>query len=235
MARYQLLNLVLGRTHAGAADEVPRPMDCSIEVDLRRGRRPTVHLRGEHAYPHVVELAGNPMQLAILLNLMQRRAVLPEKRTALYDRYIEVFMDRESKSSIVAANKDVIVSFHKLLGWYIHARIEVGKSNGTIGLGELRKLLIDYLLPRGYPTAFVNELFDSVTTRVLCLVQRELDSHEFQFEVQPLREYFAAEHLYDVSPNDTPKNNRQACLRRANSTPVLDQRDAILRGQVLVG
>lgn len=164
------------------------------------------------AYPHVVELAGNPMQLAILLNLMQRRAVLPEKRTALYDRYIEVFMDRESKSAIVAANKDVIVSFHKLLGWHIHARIEVGKSNGTIGLGELRKLLTDYLTPRGYPTTFVDELFDSVTTRVLCLVQRELDSQEFQFEVQPLREYFAAEHLYDVSPNDTAKNNRQACL-----------------------
>ena len=164
------------------------------------------------AYPHVVELAGNPMQLAILLNLMQRRAILPEKRTALYDRYIEVFMDRESKSGLVAAHKDVIVSFHKLLGWHIHTRIETGKSNGTIGLTELRQLLVNYLTPRGYETTFVDELFDSVTTRVLCLVQRELDSQEFQFEVQPLREYFAAEHLYDVSPNNSASNNRQACL-----------------------
>lgn len=164
------------------------------------------------AYPHVVELAGNPMQLAILLNLMQRRTVLPERRTALYDRYIEVFMDRESKSALVAANKDIIVAFHKLLGWHIHAGIEMGTSDGTISLTELRKLLTDYLAPRGYSTALVAELFDSVTTRVLCLVQRELDSNEFQFEVQPLREYFAAEHIYDVSPNATPKNNRQACL-----------------------
>ena len=164
------------------------------------------------AYPHVVELAGNPMQLAILLNLMQRRTVLPEKRTTLYDRYIEVFMDRESKSGLVAAHKDIIVSFHKLLGWHIHTRIDIGKSNGTVGLGELRKLLTDYLTPRGYETAFVDELFDSVTTRVLCLVQRELDSHEFQFEVQPLREYFAAEHLYDVSPNNSATNDRPACL-----------------------
>ncbi len=164
------------------------------------------------AYPHVVELAGNPMQLAILLNLMQRRTVLPERRTALYDRYIEVFMDRESKSPVVAANKDIIVAFHKLLGWHIHARIEMGMSNGTISLRDLRKLLTDYLAPRGYATALVEELFDSVTTRVLCLVQRELDSNEFQFEVQPLREYFAAEHIYDVSPNATRRNNRQACL-----------------------
>lgn len=163
-------------------------------------------------YPHVVELAGNPMQLAILLNLMQRRTVLPERRTALYERYIEVFMDRESKSALVAANKDIIVAFHKLLGWHIHAGIEMGTSNGTISLTELRKLLTDYLAPRGYATALVEELFDSVTTRVLCLVQRELDSNEFQFEVQPLREYFAAEHIYDVSPNATSRNNRQACL-----------------------
>lgn len=171
------------------------------------------------AYPHVVELAGNPMQLAILLNLMQRRTVLPAKRTTLYDRYIEVFMDRESKSGLVAAHKDVIVSFHKLLGWHIHARIETGKSNGTVGLVELRKLLTDYLSPRGYETAFVDELFDSVTTRVLCLVQRELDSHEFQFEVQPLREYFAAEHLYDVSPNNSATNDRPACLRELIRRP----------------
>ena len=109
-------------------------------------------------YPHVVELAGNPMQLAILLNLMQRRAVLPEKRTALYDRYIEVFMDRESKSRIVAANKDVIVSFHKQLGWHIHASIEVGRSNGTINLSDLRKLLVDYLAPRGYATDFCRRI-----------------------------------------------------------------------------
>ena len=78
---------------------------------------------------------------------------------------------------------------------------------------------MDYLAPRGYATDFVDELFDSVTTRVLCLVQRELDSHEFQFEVQPLREYFAAEHLYDVSPNNTAKNNRQACLAQLVRRP----------------
>ncbi len=162
--------------------------------------------------PHVVELAGNPMQLAILLNLMQRQAVLPEKRTALYERYIDVFMDRESKSPIVADSKDIIIAFHKRLGWYIHSQVEKGRSSGSINLNELRQLLNEYLTPRGYDTTFVNELFDSVTTRVLCLVQRELDSQEFQFEVQPLREYFAAEHIYDVSPNNTPANNRAGCL-----------------------
>lgn len=162
--------------------------------------------------PHVVELAGNPMQLAILLHLMQRRAVLPEKRTTLYERYIDVFMDREAKFAIVARNKDLIIAFHKLLAWHIHTGVELGKSKGTIEIGELKKLLTDYLIPRGRDVAFVDELFRSVTNRVLCLVQRDLESHEFQFEVQPLREYFAAEHLYDSLPGTTAQNTRTACL-----------------------
>lgn len=162
--------------------------------------------------PHVSELAGNPMQLAILLHLMQRRTVLPEKRTALYDRYIDVFMDREAKYAIVAEYKDLIVAFHKLLAWHIHTQVEQGVSKGTIGLTRLRELLTEYLIPRGGDVEFIDELFKSVTTRVLCLVQRDLDSHEFQFEVQPLREYFTAEHIYDSSPNNSSKNNRPACF-----------------------
>ncbi|NHC47657.1 NACHT domain-containing protein [Motilibacter aurantiacus] len=181
-------------------------LDSAEIADLRRTFTESITM------PHVVDLAGNPMQLAILLHLMQRRAVLPEKRTALYDRYIDVFMDRESKSQIVAEHKDLIIAFHKLLAWRIHTQVELGQSKGAIGLVELKALLTEYLLPRGRDAQFVDELFKSVTTRVLCLVQRELDSQEFQFEVQPLREYFAAEHLYDTLPSDTNKNNRMACL-----------------------
>lgn len=163
--------------------------------------------------PHVAELAGNPMQLAILLRLMQRRTVLPEKRTVLYERYIDVFMDRESKSALVAEHKDIIVKFHKLLAWHIHTHVELGRSKGSIGLDELRALLVTYLAPRGHDAKIVDDLFESVTGRVLCLVERELGSHEFQFEVQPLREYFAAEHAYDTLPNlVTRRNTRPACL-----------------------
>ena len=39
--------------------------------------------------PHMRDLARNPMQLAILLNLIQTRGLsLPDKRTALYDSYM---------------------------------------------------------------------------------------------------------------------------------------------------
>lgn len=162
--------------------------------------------------PHVSDLAGNPMQLAILLHLMQRRSVLPEKRTELYDRYIDVFFDRESKNPAIAQHKKVVIEFHKLLAWRIHTHMEQGASSGSVSLEELRRVLTDYLAPRGLDPASIADLFTAVTTRVVCLVQRDLAGHEFQFEVQPLREYFAASYLYDVSPGTGPKNTRASCL-----------------------
>lgn len=163
--------------------------------------------------PHVGELAGNPMQLAILLHLMQRRAVLPERRTELYAQYIGAFLDREAANHpVVARHRDLILPFHKLLAWQIHTQVELQQSTGAINRDDLRRLLTGYLEPRGETPEAIDELFDSVTGRVLCLVQRELDSDEFQFEVQPLREYFAAEHIYDVSPNDSMENNRPGTL-----------------------
>ena len=161
---------------------------------------------------HVEELAGNPMQLAILLHLMQRRTVLPEKRTDLYARYIDVFWDRESEHSLVAAKKELVLPFHKLLAWHIHTSIELKESDGTISRSELKELLTGYLEPRSQSPKVIDEIFASVTGRVLCLVALDQDSEEFQFEVQPLREYFAAEHIHDMSPNDTPYNSRQATL-----------------------
>lgn len=161
---------------------------------------------------HVAELAGNPMQLAILLHLMQRRAVLPEKRTDLYARYIDVFWDRESEHSLVAAKKELVLPFHKLLAWHIQTKIELKESDGTISRSDLKDLLTGYLQPRSQSPEVIDEIFASVTGRVLCLVALDQDSAEFQFEVQPLREYFAAEHIYDMSPNDKPQNNRHATL-----------------------
>lgn len=168
---------------------------------------------------HVSELAGNPMQLAILLHLMQRRTVLPEKRTELYDRYIDVFFDREAKNPAIAQHKHVVIEFHKLLAWRIHTAMERGDSSGAVSLAELKRVLTSHLAPRGLDPATITDLFTAVTTRVVCLVQRDLDGHEFQFEVQPLREYFAASYLYDTSPGNGPKNTRSACLAELLKRP----------------
>lgn len=43
--------------------------------------------------PHLKELAKSPMQLAILISLLNTRGEsLPNKRTSLYDSYIDLFL-----------------------------------------------------------------------------------------------------------------------------------------------
>ena len=77
--------------------------------------------------PHLRDLARNPMQLAILLSLIHRRGIsLPDKRTALYDNYVEMFLDRESeKATVVKENRDLLVRIHRYLAWVLQSGAEV--------------------------------------------------------------------------------------------------------------
>src|SRR5206468_2554328 len=79
-------------------------------------------LRTRAQQPHFRDLARNPMQLAILLSLMQRRGTsLPDQRTELYNSYVELFMDREGeKSSLVRDHREVLLDVHRYLAWVLH-------------------------------------------------------------------------------------------------------------------
>lgn len=148
---------------------------------------------------HTQYLAKNPMQLTILLSLINNRgASLPEKRTALYDAYMDMFFSRESeKSDIVRDNRELLVDIHRFLAWKLQTSAENG-DNGSIEHGALRVLLFSYLDEQGEDTSIVSALFDGIIERVGALVSRVQETYEF--EVQPLREYFAARHLYETAP-----------------------------------
>ena len=86
--------------------------------------------------PHLRDLARNPMQLAILLSLIHRRGTsLPDKRTALYDNYIDILFDRESeKAAVVRDNRDLLIRIHRYLAWKLQSgAVTVSES----GLGRV--------------------------------------------------------------------------------------------------
>lgn len=159
--------------------------------------------------PHIRELASYPMQLAILLHLLQRRQLLPQRRTELYGEYFKTFLDREQsedKEPLLAEERRVIEDIHSYIGWYIQTQAEEGKSSGSIKRNELKKLLREHLEGRADGQKLAEELFSALTTRVLCLVER--DSGSFQFDVQSLREYFVAVYIFD----EADRNARDDCL-----------------------
>ncbi|MCA0201689.1 MAG: hypothetical protein LCH56_12775 [Proteobacteria bacterium] len=156
---------------------------------------------------HTQYLAKNPMQLTILLSLIHNRgASLPEKRTAMYDAYMDLFFSRESeKSDVVRDNRDLLVDIHRYLAWKLQTAAEAGE-NGSIEHSALRAILLLYLDTQGEDPAIVGELFNGIIERVGALVSRVQDTYEF--EVQPLREYFAARHLYETAPYSPAGNER---------------------------
>ncbi len=162
--------------------------------------------------PHLRDLARNPMQLAILLSLIHRRGIsIPDKRTALYDNYVEIFFDRESeKAPVVKENRDLLIRIHRYLAWILQAGAEVDSRSasgmrrsrtphsGSIAEEELKELLKEFLERDGSESALVDKLFSGVVERVVAIVSRVQGTYEF--DVQTLREYFAARHLYETAP-----------------------------------
>jgi hypothetical protein len=151
------------------------------------------------AEPHIRDLTKNPMQLAIVLNLIhQQGPALPDKRTALYDEYINLFFGREAaKSLIVRDNIELLKDIHRFLGWTLHCAAEVPGGAGRIAQQELQTVLTSYLEKEGHSTEIVPALFTAVAERVVMIVQKIQGMYEF--EVQPLREYFAGRYLYNTA------------------------------------
>ena len=158
---------------------------------------------------HLRDLARNPMQLTILLQLMHiQGAALPDKRTALYDEYMKIFLNREvEKKQLAADHRGLLLALHGSLAWLLQLQAETGEGSGSISLSNLRREICDYLEEEGYEPSLADTLMKGTVERVGALVSRVQGTYEF--EVQPLREYFAARHLHKTAPYSPPGKPRR--------------------------
>lgn len=173
---------------------------------------------------HVAQLADNPMQLTILLYLMQRRGEsVPTGRTDLYRSYLETFLDREaSKTSAVRRHRTDLEEVTAFLGWRLQSQAEGGDEHGEDQSGRMRTAAIksainSYLYETGKNTALVEDLFTAVTDRVWALSSK-VDG-TFEFDVQPMREFFAAQYLYQFARTSSTDLSRAALLRELLTRP----------------
>lgn len=146
-------------------------------------------LRDRLQQTHIRDLARNPMQLAILLSLINTKGLsLPDKRTALYDAYVDLFFSREAeKNATVRDHRDLLISLHQYLAWLLQSEAEILRGRGSIDASRLKTVLRSYLAEQGHDPTLVDLLFTGMVERVVAIVERQLGTYEF--EVQPLREY----------------------------------------------
>lgn len=152
---------------------------------------------------HIRDLTRNPMQLTILLSLIHQIGhSLPDQRTDLYSRYVDLFLTREAdKSAKVRENRQVLLGFIQHLAWYLQTQAESSKAAGSITAENLQEVAQEYLQARGHPISIAEDLFGGGLERIFVLVERIEGLYEF--EVQPLREFFCAQHLYTTAPVGT--------------------------------
>lgn len=169
--------------------------------------------RERSAEPHIALLADNPMQLTILLYLIHKRGdSVPTGRTSLYTSYMETLLDREGeKTKAVVDHRPELEEVTAYLGWHLQSLAESKGGNGTLSIRELKKAILDYLFDVEKETSLVDALFTTVTDRVWALTSKIQGT--FEFDVQPVREYFAAKFLHDFAGADNADFDASDVLR----------------------
>lgn len=179
--------------------------------DLEPSEKDTVKtiLKEKLALPHIKSLTTNAMQLAILLSLIHQVGhSLPDQRTDLYRRYIELFLTREADKSVsVREHRPLLIGFILHLAWVLQREAESSKSAGSVSVESIKSMARDFLERSGNSTALADDLFSGGLERVFVLVERIEGLYEF--EVQPLREFFCAQHLYSTAPGGTYRDEPQ--------------------------
>jgi hypothetical protein len=170
-------------------------------------RRTLERVFGERtAAPHVAQLADNPMELTILLHLIRTKGEsLPTARTSLYRSYMDLFLEREStKSKVVLESRADLEEATSYLGWLMHALSEVDASSNRLpasaSCGSRRRTW----LSSRRPTRLCRNC-EAMRDRVWVLTSK--NSGTYEFDVQSIREFFAARFLYDFAtptPATTP-------------------------------
>lgn len=148
-------------------------------------------------------LLVSPLQVAILLALIDQRGDAPTDRWNLFDKYFAVMLQREQgKAGPVGQTmrhwSRQISAIHYKAGFLLHVEAEIkGNSETYLSSSELEALIRGQLEDEHYEgdelQKSTSALLEVSTERLVLLVQRAED--RFSFEVRSLQEFMAAAYL----------------------------------------
>lgn len=208
LAKYGFDTFVLGKLDRRRIDEYASKWMLSRRLQDSDKQEVRNVLGAKLELPHIQSLTTNPMQLAILLSLIRRVGYsLPDQRTDLYRRYVDLFLTREAdKSADVREYRQILLEFVRYLAWVLQIQAESSRTSGSMSAAELEQTVRTYLSERSHSSALADRLFHGGLARIFVLVER-IDGM-YEFEVQPLREFFCAQYLYSTSPIGTYRDPR---------------------------
>ncbi|MFE5567063.1 NACHT domain-containing protein [Amycolatopsis japonica] len=184
------------------------------------GRALRKNFKTKSTEPYIGELAGNPMQLTILLDLLHKHGeATPTQRTELYDSYVDLLLAREANKhpDSVSKHQKQLREIVPFLGWYLQARSEADSVNARMSIADLKAAIRHFQYTYGKPESVVDELFEATSDRLWTLTSKHQGT--FEFEVLSLREYFAARFLYRYAGEDIRRFDRNTVFRELLRRP----------------
>lgn len=194
---------------------------CAVRgIHGSEGRALRKNFKAKSAEPYIGELAGNPMQLTILLDLLHKHGeATPTQRTELYDSYVELLLAREANKhpDSVKNHQKQLREIVPFLGWYLQSRSEEDNVHAGMSVADLKAAIRHFQYAYGKPESVVDELFEATSDRLWALTSK--NEGTFEFEVLSLREYFAARFLYRYAGEDIKRFDRNTVFRELLRRP----------------
>ncbi len=166
-------------------------------------------------------LTKTPLQVTIMLVIIQARGVLPKQREELFDRYMDIIYQREQKKSpeLLRTEKNIIYGIHNYIGYILHHRAEKINTAALMKIDEFEERVREYITkkdPLLKGPALENKIGQLIkeASQRLVLIESPREGM-IGFSLAPTREFFAAAHLVDGSKNTKERDLRFRAIARS--------------------
>ena len=195
----------------------PLSSDYALDYGLRlaRARHPgqptrieelTASLRRATTNPATVRLMQSPLQVTIMLALIEGGGEPPEQRWKLFHDYYDVIYRREKErgtsfSAILGRYEPDIHWIHRRAGWLLQQRnAGAGQTDARLTHDEFEQIVDKRLQSSGHDDTakrsdLVKVIRSAATDRLVLLVGNT--EKAIGFEIRSLQEFMAAEHFFD--------------------------------------
>lgn len=171
--------------------------------------------------PQISLLTTTPLQVTILILVINSGGTPPRQREALFDEYLEVIYKREKAKGlgIVKSEKERLIGLHRYVGYLLQEEATQARTSAAaLSRSEYDKVVQRYLRLNDpfSPTQEIEDEWRAITIdageRLVLIVESPADV--FGFELRSIQEFFAASYLADTAADTAQRYERFSAISR---------------------
>lgn len=166
-------------------------------------------------------LMTTPLQVTILILIINSGGTPPRQREALFDEYLEVIYKREKAKGlgIIKSEKELLIGLHKYVGYLLQEEsTRASTSSAVLPRPEYDKVVMSYLRRHDpyTPDKLMRAEWKAITVdageRLVLIVESPADI--FGFELRSIQEFFAACYIADTAEETAQRYMRFDAIAR---------------------